>query len=238
MPSGTSTTAIMSKAADVSEENVIEVTEADLKDDQKEELDKYTAQFRKACLQSFSRSRSGETIKKTPFPAPRQITISEDSAQMADMIQQSIYHAFVDQSPVLSNMVHNAVVNSFAGGIPQGYRGPAYFQPIPPNQNYSNSVSQPIQFSVGSSGASSSSTPMGYGSIQLSSAPFPPVSPPPWGAPSATAGLNQSASQGNPPFQASSQAAIRPIIPPYQPVAPEVNKTAALMLCDETSGSF
>ena len=109
MPGGTNTTATMSKAAEVSEDNVIEVTEADLKDDQKEELEKHTAQFRKACLQSFSRSRSGETIKKSPFPTPRQITISEDSDKMAEMVQQSVYHAFIDQSPVLANTVYNAV---------------------------------------------------------------------------------------------------------------------------------
>src|SRR5688500_3869305 len=135
----------MSKTAEVSEDNVIEVTEADLKDDQKEELNKYLEQVRKTCLKSFSRSRSGETVKKTPFPTPRQITISEDSDKMSDMIQQSLHHAFINQSPVLSNMVHNAVVNSFAGGIPQGYRGPAYVQPIPSTQTYSNSPSQPIQ---------------------------------------------------------------------------------------------
>src|SRR5688572_30246287 len=226
----------MSKAAEVSEDNVIEVTEADLRDDLREELEKQMAYYRKTCLQSFSRTRSGETVKKTPFPTPRQITISEDSDKMSDMIQQSLHHAFINQSPVLSNMVHNAVVNSFAGGIPQGYRGPTYFQLIPPNQAYQ--ASQPIQPSVGGSGASASSTPLGYGSIQLSSAPFPPVSPSPWGAPLNTAGLNQSVSQGNPPFQTPSQTATRPIIPPYQPIAPEVNKMSDLMLYDETSGSY
>ena len=79
----------MSKAAEVSEDNIIEVTEADLRDDKREELEKQTAYYRKTCLQSFSRTRSGETIKKAPFPTPRQITITEDSYKMAEMVQQS-----------------------------------------------------------------------------------------------------------------------------------------------------
>ena len=111
----------MSKAAEVSEDNIIEVTEADLRDDQKEELERQMAYYRKACLQSFSRTRSGETIKKSPFPIPRQITITEDSDRMAEMVQQSVYHAFIDQSPVLANTVYNAVISSLASGVSQGY---------------------------------------------------------------------------------------------------------------------
>src|SRR5688572_22438570 len=172
----------MSKAAEVSEDNVIEVTEADLRDDQKEELERQTAYYRKTCLQSFSRTRSGETIKKAPFPTPRQITITEDSDKMSKIVQQSVYQAFIDQSPVLSNTVYNVVISSLASGVSHGYQGPAYAPPITAlSKNIPYSASQPIQFLVGGSGASSSSIPMGFNGtqhlqpcpIQLSSAQFP-----------------------------------------------------------------
>ena len=81
----------MSKATEIFEDNVIEVTEADLKDDQKEELERQIEQYRKTCLQSFSRTRSGETVKKAPFPTPHQITIVEDSGKMSEMVRQSVY---------------------------------------------------------------------------------------------------------------------------------------------------
>jgi len=77
----------MSKAAEISEDNIIEITEADLKDNQKEEHARHMLEYRKTCLQSFSRTGSGETVKKAPLPIPNQITVAEDSGKMSDMIQ-------------------------------------------------------------------------------------------------------------------------------------------------------
>ncbi|RLN30006.1 hypothetical protein C2845_PM05G15930 [Panicum miliaceum] len=120
----------MSKNAEISDSNIIEVTEADLKDDQREELAKHLEDYKKMYLQSFSRTRSGEAVKKAPIPVPRHITIAEDSGKMSDMIQQSVYQAFIDQSSVMTNTVYNAVISSFASGAVQGYQGPAYAPPI------------------------------------------------------------------------------------------------------------
>nr|XP_034570706.1 clumping factor B-like [Setaria viridis] len=48
----------MSKAAEISEDNIIEVTEADLKDDHRDEVAKDMEEFKKACLQSYSHQGS------------------------------------------------------------------------------------------------------------------------------------------------------------------------------------
>ena len=123
------------------------------------------AYYRKTCLQSFSRTRSGETVKNIPFPTSRQITIAEDSGKMSEMVQQSVYQAFIDQSSVISNTVYNAIISSLANGVSQGYQGPAYAQPITaPTRSQSNirySAPQPTQAPIGGPGTSSSSMPLG-----------------------------------------------------------------------------
>ena len=50
-------------------ENVIPVTEANLRDEQKQAMEEYKQQ----CLKSFSINRSGEVIQKEALLAPRQI---------------------------------------------------------------------------------------------------------------------------------------------------------------------
>src|SRR5688572_28482489 len=102
----------MSKSVEISEDNIIEITEADLKDDQRHEVAKAVEDYKKACLQSYSRNRSGETVRKTALPIPRQITIAEDSGKMSEMIQQSVYQAMIDQSKVMTHTVYNTVISS------------------------------------------------------------------------------------------------------------------------------
>nr|TKW28132.1 hypothetical protein SEVIR_3G331706v2 [Setaria viridis] len=119
----------MSKAANVSEDNVIKITEADLKDDQRDEVAKAMEAYKKACLQSYSRTRSGETVKKATLPT-RHITVAENSGKMSEMIQQSVYQAMIDQSKVMTNTVYNVVVSSMVNGVAQGYQGPVYAHPI------------------------------------------------------------------------------------------------------------
>ena len=156
----------MSKNTEVSENNIIEVTEADLKDDKKEELAKHLEDYKRMYLQSFSRTRSGEAIKKGPLPVPRHITIDEDSAKMSDMIQQSVYQAFIDQSSVMTNTVYNAVISSLVSGAAQGYQGPAYAPPIvPPARSLpgtSQSAPQPISTQHEGYNTSLPSMPPGY----------------------------------------------------------------------------
>ena len=52
-------------------ENVIPVTEANLKDEQKQAIAKAMEDYKQQCLKSFSINRSGEVIQKEALPAPR-----------------------------------------------------------------------------------------------------------------------------------------------------------------------
>ena len=55
-------------------ENVIPVTEANLRDEQKQAMAKAIEEYKQQCLKSFSINRSGEVIQKEALPARRQIT--------------------------------------------------------------------------------------------------------------------------------------------------------------------
>jgi len=52
-------------------ENVIPVTEANLKDEQKQAIAKAMEDYKQQCLKSFSINRSGEVIQKEALLAPR-----------------------------------------------------------------------------------------------------------------------------------------------------------------------
>jgi hypothetical protein len=56
------------------QENVIPVTEANLKDEQKQAIAKAMEDYKQQCLRSFSINRSGEVIQKDALPMPRQVT--------------------------------------------------------------------------------------------------------------------------------------------------------------------
>nr|TKV90651.1 hypothetical protein SEVIR_9G044001v2 [Setaria viridis] len=231
----------MSKAAEISED-IIEITDADLKYDQKEELARHLEEYRKTCLQSFSRTRSGETVKKAPLLTPRHITIAEDLGKMSDMIQQSIYQAMIDQSTVMTNTVYNTVISSLVSGVAQGYQGFAYAPPIVAPirassalPSTSHSTPQPIPMQHGGYNAS---IPLGYNgapcyqsqapsqSAQISSVQSLPSNSVPWGAPAMTTRPDQSISYGNSPVQASFQSAIWPTVPQYQPASLEIGRGA------------
>jgi len=51
-------------------ENVIPVTEANLRDEQKQAMAKAMEEYKQQCLKSFSINRSGEVIQKEALPAP------------------------------------------------------------------------------------------------------------------------------------------------------------------------
>jgi len=55
-------------------ENVIPVTEANLKDEQKQTIAKAMEDYKQQCLKSFSINKSGEVIQKEALPMPRQVT--------------------------------------------------------------------------------------------------------------------------------------------------------------------
>jgi len=111
-------------------DNVIAVTEADLRDEQKQAMARAMEEYKQLCLKSFSVNRSSEVIQKLELPMPRQITFEANPGKLQDMVDNAINCALINQSSVLSNTVFNAVARTFKEGqAPPLYMGPAYHQP-------------------------------------------------------------------------------------------------------------
>jgi hypothetical protein len=110
--------------------NVIVISEEDLKEDQKQAMEKAIENYRQLCLKSFSLNRSGEVIQKQDLSLPRQVTFDSNPGKLQEMVNSAINHALINHSNVLSNTVHNAVVRTFKEGqVPPHYVGPSYHQP-------------------------------------------------------------------------------------------------------------
>jgi len=110
-------------------ENVIPVTEANLRDEQKQAIAKAMEDYKQQCLKSFSINRSGEVIQKEALPAPWQVTFEANPGRLQDMVDSAINRALINQAGVLSNTVFNAVARTFKEGkLPQNYVGPAHHQ--------------------------------------------------------------------------------------------------------------
>jgi len=120
-------------------DNVITVIEADLKEEQKQAMEKALEDYMQLCLKSFSLNRSGEVIQKQDLPLPWQITFDSNPSKLKEMVNSAINHAWINHSNVLSNIVYNVMVRTFKEGqTPPLYAGPAYHQPELP------SVSAPL----------------------------------------------------------------------------------------------
>jgi len=89
-------------------ENVIPVTEADLKDEQKQAMTKAMEDYKQVCLKSFSINKIGEVIQKEALSMPRQITFEANPGKLQEMVDNAINRALINQSSVLSNIVFNA----------------------------------------------------------------------------------------------------------------------------------
>jgi len=110
-------------------ENVIPVTEASLKDEQKQAITKAMEDYKQQCLKAFSLNRSGEVIQKEALSAPRQVTFEANPGKLQDMVDSAINRALINQAGVLSNTVFNAVARTFKEGqLPPNYVGPVYHQ--------------------------------------------------------------------------------------------------------------
>jgi len=110
-------------------ENVIPVTEANLRDEQKQAMAKAMEDYKQLCLKSFNINRSGEVIQKEALPAPRQITFEANPGKLQEMVDSAVNRALINQSGVLSNTVFNAVARTFKEGqLPPNYVGPTYHQ--------------------------------------------------------------------------------------------------------------
>jgi len=93
-------------------ENVIPVTEANLKDEQKQAIAKAMEDYKQQCLKSFSINRSSEVIQKEALPTPRQVTFDTNPGKLQDMVDSAINRALINQAGVLSNTVFNAVART------------------------------------------------------------------------------------------------------------------------------
>ena len=111
-------------------ENIIPVTEANLRDEQKQAMAKAMEDYKQLCLKYFSINRSGEVIQKEALPMPRQITSEVNPGKLQDTVDNAIYRALINQAGVLSNTVFNVVARTFKEGqVPPTYVGPTYHQP-------------------------------------------------------------------------------------------------------------
>ena len=114
-------------------ENVIPVTEANLRDEQKQAIAKALEDYKQQCLKSFSINRSGEVIQKEALPTPQQVTFEANLGKVQDMVDNAINRALINQPGVLSNTVFNVVARTFKEGqLPPNYVGPVYPQPGSP----------------------------------------------------------------------------------------------------------
>jgi len=114
-------------------ENVIPVSEANLKDEQKQAIAKAMEDYKQQCLNSFSINRSGEVIQKQALPMPRQVTFEANPDKLQDMVDNAINRALINQAGVLSNTDFNAVARTFKEGqLPPNYVGPSHHQPGSP----------------------------------------------------------------------------------------------------------
>ena len=81
------------------------MTEANLRDEQKQAMAKAMEEYRQQCLKSFSINRSDEVIQNEALLAPRQITFEANPGKLQDMVDSAINRALINQAGVLSNTV-------------------------------------------------------------------------------------------------------------------------------------
>ena len=106
------------------------MTETDLREEQKQAVERAMEEYRQLCLKSFSMNRSGEVIHKQDLSMPQQVTFDSNPGKLQGMVNTAINHALINHSNVLSNTIYNAVVQTFKEGqTPPLYAGPAYHQP-------------------------------------------------------------------------------------------------------------
>jgi len=82
------------------QENVIPVTESNLKDEQKQAIAKAMEDYKQQCLRSFSMNRSGEVIQKDALPAPRQVIFEANPGKLQEIVDSAINRALINQAGV------------------------------------------------------------------------------------------------------------------------------------------
>jgi hypothetical protein len=111
------------------DDGLIPIDKDKLKDEQKAELKQALDAYEQECLKAFSTNRSGEVIKKLNFPSLQPLSEAQRENRILGMVNQAVAHAFIDHSNVMTNTVHNAVLNTLIGKGTQGFVGPCYRAP-------------------------------------------------------------------------------------------------------------
>jgi hypothetical protein len=83
--------------------NIIVVSEEDLKEDQKQAMEKAIEEYMQLCLKSFSINKSGQVIQKQDLSLPRQVTFDSNPGKLQEMVNSAVNHALINHSNVLSN---------------------------------------------------------------------------------------------------------------------------------------
>ena len=128
--------------SEVDPDNIQEVTEDQLKVEDKAEFDERVEAYKRLCLSLFSLTKSG-AIKKAPLPGPQHVTFTSDPGKLQEMMDEAVRRTFINQSTVLDNTIQNTLLKTLKEGLEQGYVGPAYFQPTQSNVKISEVMSAP-----------------------------------------------------------------------------------------------
>jgi hypothetical protein len=146
--------------------NIIVVSEEDLKEEQKQAMEKAIEEYIQLCLKSFSLNKSGQVIQKQDLSLRQQVTFDSNPSKLQEMVNSVVNHALINHSNVLSNTVHNAVIRTFKEGqASPHYVGPAYHQPEPASVNTPSAPSAVV-------GTEISSPPVSAGLPNVQSTPM------------------------------------------------------------------
>jgi hypothetical protein len=155
---------------EVHTDNTIKFTKEQLSDEQRQQLAEAVKGFEDECLLTFGMvGREGKVIKKTDFPTPRRITVTEDSAKFQEMFDQAMHHALINQSKVMMNSVQNAIYEMMKSIWTPGYTGPCYSQ--------SESSAAAADREAASAAAGIGSQPMAPSTAPAGTGPIPMLQP-------------------------------------------------------------
>ena len=84
----------------INSENIIAVSEEDLKEEQRQAMEKAVEEYKQLCLKSFSLNKSGQVIQKQDLPLPRQVTFDSNPGKLQEMVNSAVNHALINHSNV------------------------------------------------------------------------------------------------------------------------------------------
>ena len=72
--------------------------------------------YKKLCLSSFSRTKSG-VVKKTPLPGPQHVTFTSDPGKLQEMVDEAMHRTLINQSELLENTIQNSLIKTLKEGL-------------------------------------------------------------------------------------------------------------------------